>query len=55
MGILLSLFMILVCAALCHHLAALKNTDPVFWGVMGILFGPFAIPFVLLAKPRSRQ
>jgi len=35
---------------ICHFLAKSRGANPVFWGVMGILFGPLAIPFVFLAK-----
>jgi hypothetical protein len=35
----------------CHFLAKRRGANPVFWGVMGALFGPLAIPFVFLARP----
>jgi len=36
-----------------HILAKRKGLNPVFWGAMGGLFGPFILPFILLAKPRK--
>ena len=44
---------LIVSAVLCHQIAKHKGNDPVFWGVMGAVFGPFAIPFALLAKPKK--
>ena len=38
---------------LARVLAKKKGLDPVFWAVMGGLFGPLAIPFVLLAKSKK--
>jgi hypothetical protein len=38
----------------CHVLAGRRGANPVYWGVMGLLFGPFAIPFAMFAKPERR-
>lgn len=35
-------------AIICHMMAKKRGKKPVFWGVMGALFGPFAIPFIFL-------
>jgi hypothetical protein len=35
----------------CHFIAKSRRAKPVFWGVMGALFGPLAIPFAFMAKP----
>lgn len=35
----------------CHVIARRRGSRPVFWGVMGALFGPFAIPFALKSRP----
>lgn len=40
------------CIIMCHRIAKGRGANPVFWGVMGALFGPFAIPFVFFAKPK---
>ena len=37
-------------AWLLYHIAGQRGSNPTFWAVMGFAFGPFAIPFVLLAK-----
>lgn len=37
---------------ICHVLAKKRGLKPVFWGVMGALFGPLAIPFAAFGKPR---
>jgi len=33
----------------CHQLAKSRGRNPVTWGVTGVVFGPVAIPFLLLA------
>lgn len=33
----------------CHVLASRKGANPVRWGLWGGIFGPLAIPFVLIA------
>lgn len=35
----------------CHFIAKRRGSRPVFWGVMGALFGPFAILFALKSRP----
>jgi len=37
-------------AVICHHIAKKRGANPVFWGVMGLMFGPLAIPFVFLSR-----
>jgi hypothetical protein len=34
-------------------IAARRGGNGVRWGIMGLLFGPFAIPFAFFAKPKS--
>jgi hypothetical protein len=43
----------IACIILCHQIAKRRGANPVFWGVMGALFGPLAIPFVFFAKPKA--
>ncbi len=45
----------LICIVLCHYIAKKRGAKPVFWASMGALIGPFAIPFVLMAKPQSKN
>jgi hypothetical protein len=49
--ILVSIFSIFAC----HYVAKQRGAKPIFWGVMGLIFGPFAIPFVFLASPESKS
>lgn len=45
----LMLFVIVFVYA-CHVIARKKGLDPIFWGVMGGIFGPLALIIVLLKK-----
>ena len=49
----ISLLISLACAVLCGVIAAHRQTRWVYWLAMGFAFGPFALPFVFLAKPKS--
>ena len=40
-------------AFICHQIAKRRGARPVFWGVMGVIFGPFAIPFAFLSKGKK--
>jgi len=42
---------IVVSIVSCHLIAKKRGSNPVFWGLMGAIFGPFAIPFALMSKP----
>jgi hypothetical protein len=37
----------------CHYIAKSRGAKPVFWGVMGAIIGPLAIPFAFMVKPSS--
>lgn len=43
----------IACIIVCHQIAKNKGGNPVFWGIMGALFGPLAIPFAFFAKPNG--
>ena len=47
-----SLLISLACAVLCGVIAARRRARWVYWSVMGFAFGPFALPFVFMAKPK---
>ena len=49
----ISLLISIACAVLCGVIAARRKLRWVYWSVMGFAFGPFALPFVLLAKPKG--
>lgn len=51
MYILIFIIVFIVCAIICHLIAKSRNANAVFWGVMGAVFGPLAIPFAFLSKP----
>ena len=53
MGYLVLLAVNILCIFICHYIAKGRGMKPVFWGVMGAIFGPFAIPFVLISKPET--
>lgn len=54
MGLLLLLVVSLISALICHNLAYRRGLKPLFWGLMGFLFGPLVILVVLLAKPSEQ-
>ena len=39
---------LILSAVICHTAARKRGLRPVLWGVLGLLFGPLAIPFVFL-------
>ncbi len=51
---LITLFLVVLPMLVCHLIAKRRGSNPVFWGVMGALFGPFAIPFAFFSKPRGQ-
>ena len=49
----ISLLITLACAVLCGLIAARRKLNWKYWAMMGLVFGPFALPFVFLAKPKG--
>ena len=43
----------IICAGICYSVARKRSADVPFWVVMGLLFGPFALPFVFMAKAKK--
>jgi len=43
-----------VSAVACHFIAKRRGANAVFWGVMGAIFGPVAIPFACFSKPDNK-
>ena len=39
----------------CYQIAKHRAGNTRFWGWMGVLFGPFAIPFAFLCKPSGTE
>lgn len=44
----------IICIYLCYQGAVNRKADARFWGFMGLVFGPLALPFVFLAKPKDK-
>ena len=44
----------IITAIICHYLAKQRGSNMAFWGVMGLVFGPLAIPFVFLSKESKK-
>ena len=42
---------VLASAAICFYRAKARNADTRHWTTMGIIFGPFAIPFAFFSSP----
>jgi preprotein translocase subunit SecG len=55
MQIFIFILVILFFALLLGYIARKKGADTFYWTVMGGLFGPFAIPFILFAKPHNQS
>ena len=43
---------LLISIMVCHFIAKRRGSNPVFWGVMGAIFGPLAIPFAFMSKQK---
>jgi hypothetical protein len=43
----------LLCIVMAHRMASKKGLNPVFWGVLGGVFGPFVFP-VLISLPSKK-
>lgn len=46
----LTLISSLLCGFTCYFIARQRQANYVFWSVMGIAFGPLAIPFVFFSR-----
>jgi len=42
-------------AAACGYMANRRGASVKFWVICGLLFGPFALPFVLFARPEKKN
>jgi hypothetical protein len=40
----------IVCVYICYSVAKGRGANVRFWVIMGLLLGPFAVPFVLFSK-----
>ena len=44
----------LLSMVICYQVAKSRKADRWYWLFVGLLFGPFAIPFVFFASPNQR-
>jgi hypothetical protein len=50
------IFLVLAASTMaCHFIAKKRRSNPVFWGVMGAILGPLAIPFAFMSKVRRQK
>ncbi|MFT5506219.1 MAG: hypothetical protein ACI8XC_003945 [Gammaproteobacteria bacterium] len=55
-GFLIALLLFnIACIVICHRIAAKRGARPVFWGIIGALLGPLAIPLVLIFASASND
>jgi len=40
---------------LCYQIAKMRQSNARFWGLMGLLFGPLALPFVFFSTPKKPE
>ena len=40
---------------ICYDIAKNRGGNTRFWGLMGVFFGPVAIPFALFCKPKKQE
>ena len=55
MMVIILIILLILSAVVCHLMAKRRGVNPVFWGVMGGVFGPLAIPFVFFSKPKKSE
>jgi len=46
---------VMVSTGICYTLAKRKGLSTQLWVILGAFFGPFAIPFLLLARPGTNR
>jgi hypothetical protein len=51
-GVVLGLFIWLFCAYLAYRGAPQRGRRAITWGILGVLFGPFALFALFLMKPK---
>lgn len=43
----------ILCIALCYKIARQRHLNVAFWAVMGLLFGPLALPLLMFSMPKT--
>ena len=44
----------IISALICHYIAKKRGVNVAFWGFMGLVFGPLAIPFVFFSNTAGK-
>jgi hypothetical protein len=55
MAILILLAITVISAVICYYAAKRRGLNEPYWVFMGVLFGPLAVPFVFLVKPKQNN
>jgi hypothetical protein len=53
MSLVVVILISLLFGALFYYMAGRKGYNKQFWLIMGILFGPFALPFIILGNKKN--
>jgi len=53
MGLIAVILISVLFGVLCYYIAGRKGYNKQFWLIMGILFGPFALPFIIIGKKKD--
>ena len=53
MGLIVVILISIFFGVLCYYLASRKSYNKQFWLIMGILFSPFAVPFIILGSKKD--
>jgi len=49
----LLIIVLILCALICYFVAKMRHADTVYWIILGLALGPFAIPFVFFSKSKA--
>jgi len=52
MYILIYIGLFIASSVICHFIASNRQANAHFWAVMGLVFGPVAIPFAFFSKSK---
>ena len=55
MSLLAIILVSILFGVLFYYMAGRKGYNKPFWCIMGILFGPFALPFIILGKRKDND
>ena len=53
MGLIAAILISVLFGILLYYMAGRKGYNKQFWIIMGILFGPLALPFIILGKKKD--